>query len=142
MNKLLCLAVLGLLAACNTSTQPPSLAKALPNWSPELDEPILLLEELLERSEAQQDMNYLATNLESLYDAQLWLAFQAHLEGLPAEARTQALEEQRQWLAQRNKATDEEYDSYEGGSGAPLGAARLSIEMTQKRLTTLQQSQP
>jgi uncharacterized protein YecT (DUF1311 family) len=142
MKKILCLAVFSLLSACNTSTKPASLGKALPNWSPELDEPILLLEELLDKSQAQQDMNYLATNLASLYDAKLWLAFQTHLDGLQGDTRNHALEKQRQWLLQRQKAIDEEYSSYEGGSGAPLAAARLSMEMTQKRLAILRQPQP
>ncbi len=142
MKKLLYLATLSLLSACNSSPQPPSLGKALPNWSPELDEPIHLLEELLEKSQAQQDMNYLATNLDSLYNAKLWLAFQTHLEGLQGDTRNHALEEQRQWLLQRQKAIDEEYSPYEGGSGAVLAAARISMEMTQKRLATLPQPQP
>lgn len=142
MKKLLCLTLVSVLVSCRTPTSSPSLATDLPEWSPRLDEPIQLIHELLERSNAQQDMNYLASNLASLYDAELWLTFQVHLDELRGDARSKALEEQRQWLVARKKVIDSEYEAYEGGTGAPLAAAHTSMEMTKKRIATLLKIQP
>jgi hypothetical protein len=79
-------------------------------------------------------MNYFSTNLATLYDAQLWSVFQARLEKLEGEARSQCLKQQRQWLKMREQAMKEAYEDYDGGSGAPLASADTSIEMTKKRI--------
>lgn len=136
MKKLLPLVILGLLASCQVKP-PTALSSALPDWSPDLTGPIQLIEEQLQESEAQQEMNYLSSNLAELYDAQLWSIFQGRLDKLPAEVRSQAVDEQRRWLAQRERAVTEAYDDYDGGSGAPLAGAMASIEMTQKRIASL-----
>lgn len=136
MKKLLPLVILGLLASCQT-TPPTALSSALPDWSPDLTGPIQLIEEQLQESEAQQEMNYLATNLAELYDAQLWSIFQGRLDKLPAEARSEAVNEQHRWLAQREHAVTEAYEDFAGGSGAPLAGAMASIEMSQKRIASL-----
>lgn len=133
MKSIASLTVLLLFSSCSTKPS-SSLPSSLPNWSPDLSEPISLVEELLQKSEAQQDMNYLSTNLATLYDAQLWSIFQAQLEKLEGEARSLCLEQQRMWLKMREKATKEAYEDYDGGSGAPLAAADASIEMTKKRI--------
>lgn len=133
MKSIASLAVLLLLSSCSTKPS-SSLPSSLANWSPDLSEPISLVEELLEKSEAQQDMNYLSTNLATIYDAQLWSIFQAQLEKLEGEARSQCLEQQRVWLEMRERAMKEAYEDYDGGSGAALAAAYVSIEMTKKRI--------
>ena len=132
MKSIASIAIVLLFSSCKT--KPSSLSSSLPHWSPDLTEPIVLVEELLQNSQAQQDMNYFSTNLATLYDAQLWSVFQARLEKLEGEARSQYLEQQRVWLKMREKATKEAYEDYDGGSGAPLAAADASIEMTKKRI--------
>jgi uncharacterized protein YecT (DUF1311 family) len=133
MKSIASLAVLLLFSSCSTKSS-SSLPSSLPDWSPDLSEPISLVEGWLQKSDAQQDMNYLSSSLASIYDAQLWSIFHSRLEKLEGEARSQCLEQQRQWLKLREQAMTEAYQDYGGGSGAPLAAADTSIEMTKKRI--------
>lgn len=132
----LSLSTMTILPSCSKG-KPQSLSSALSEWSPEIDQPIGQLEELLNELKEQQPMNYTASNIAFLYDVKLRLIFQDHIDRLEGATRTRAIEQQRRWLLQREKAVEEAYLYYDGGSGAPLAAAQASMEATKKRIAEL-----
>lgn len=136
MRILLPFAIFGLLASCHT-TRPAALSLALPDWSPDLIGPIRLIEERLNSCKDEGESRHVFYNLSELYDARLWLILQGQLDKLPTEIRTEVIDEQRRWLAKRERAIKRVYEEYDYGSGAPSAGAMTSIKMTQKRIENL-----
>ena len=141
MHIFLGLSAMTLLPTCSRSI-PHSISSALSEWSPEIDQPICQLEELFNQLKAQQPMNYTASNIAFLYDVKLRLIFQDHLDRLEGATRTRAIEQQRRWLLQREKAVEASYLDYDSGSGAPLAAAQVSMDATKNRIKELLRTEP
>jgi uncharacterized protein YecT (DUF1311 family) len=108
-------------------------------WSPELDQPIQQLEEILSQTEQQQPSNYTIANISFLYDAKLLFVFQRFIQALPTEKRQAAVREQNAWLSQRKALMAKEAKDSEGGSIAPYIAGEVKIKATKARIQDLEQ---
>jgi uncharacterized protein YecT (DUF1311 family) len=109
------------------------------DWHPRLDQPIQQLEEVLAATEQQQPRNYTSANLGFVLDAKLYLLFDRYIRSVPAADRSPIVEEQRQWLEKRRRATDEAYAEYEGGTFASFAGNRAFIEITKARVSEIEQ---
>ena len=108
-------------------------------WSPELDQPIQQLEEVLSQTKQQQPANYTIANISFLYDAKLFFLFQKYIQALSSEKRQAAIQEQQDWLNQRKSLIAKETKEYEGGSIAPYIAGEVKIKATKARILDLEQ---
>jgi uncharacterized protein YecT (DUF1311 family) len=107
-------------------------------WSPELDQPIQQLEEILGQTDQQQSASYTIANLSILYDAKLLFLFQKYIHRLPASKRQDAIRNQQQWLAGRESLMVKAAKEYEGGSLVPYVAGETKIKATKARINELQ----
>ena len=125
-----------LLSACNTPQSDRSAS--LPEWKPNIDQPIRQLEETLEKLHQQQPMNYTISNLAFLYDTKLYILFHEFVARLTEAAIVEEVAAQRQWLARRKTLVDAAYSQYEGGTLASYTAGRASIKATKKRIAEIE----
>lgn len=113
----------------------------LPEWQPNLNQPIRKVEETLAKQERQeslqQPVNFMIANVSFLYDAQLYILFQDYVAKLPQRQRHQAIEEQRNWLITRRQLMDEAASQYEGGTLASYVAGQASIKASKERIGSL-----
>jgi uncharacterized protein YecT (DUF1311 family) len=124
---------------CASRTSPPPATAGKLDWHPKLDQPIQQLEEVLAATEQQQPRNYTSANLGFVLDAKLFLLFERYIASVPASDRPAIVDEQRQWLEKRKRATEEAYAEYEGGTLASFAGSRAFLEMTKARLSEIEQ---
>ena len=116
--------------AAPTADRPAPLAE----WKPDVDGAIQQLEEKFDTLMQQQPMNGTSGAIAMVYDAKLYILFYDFVARLPESARGKELEEQRQWLAKREKLSAAAYAEYEGGTMAPLNRNQAFIEATRARI--------
>ena len=123
---------------CASQTSPPPATTGNLDWHPKLDQPIRQLEEVLAATEQQQPRNYASANLGFVLDAKLFLLFERYVASVPAADRPAIVDEQRQWLEKRKRATDEAYAEYEGGTFASFAGNNAFIDATKARIDGLE----
>lgn len=129
-------AVALLLSGCAPSR--PADTVLFPEWRPSLDQPIRQIEEILDELWQQQPLNHTISNLSFLYDAKLFILFHDYIALLPAAARVQAVDEQREWLAMRSAQVGEAHAEYEGGTLAPYNAGHAAVAATKERIAEIE----
>ena len=72
--------------------------------------------------------------LRVLYETQLYIAFQRHLNGLSGDARAKAESEHLKWLNRVYAEYEEEGDYFKNGKLGMLTAEKVLIERMQKRV--------
>ena len=125
-------------AACGGCVHEKVSPTLLQDWSPKLDQPIRQLREVLAATEQQQSMNYTSANLGLVLDAKLYILFYDYLDELDEGARARAIEEQHVWRVDRQRAFQEAYKEYEGGSFASYAGNTRFIEMTEARIEEIE----
>ena len=123
---------------CASQTSPPPATTGKLDWHPKLDQPVRQLEEVLAAAEQQQPRNYTSANLGFVLDAKLYLLFERYISSVPASDRPAIVDEQRQWLEKRKRATKEAYAEYDGGTFASFAGSRAFIEMTKARVSEIE----
>lgn len=119
-----------------------SNAQAMPatdslNWSPNLDAVIIQEEDLIAKTQKQQDKDILLNSLNNLYDAKLYILFQEYLKKLPFDQQIINIKLQQKWLLERKLLSDQASTRYQGSLGS--SACQASIEATKKRIKAIQQ---
>jgi uncharacterized protein YecT (DUF1311 family) len=140
MNLKTIITVLGialLLSACTSLQAEHSVS--LPEWSPDINQPIQQLEETLATLEQQQPRNYTISNVAFLYDAKLYILFNEFVGRRPSVMRAGEVAEQRQWLIRRKELIDAAYAVYEGGTLASFNAGQAAIDATKERIVVIEQ---
>lgn len=128
----------GGLFAIGCTTQPLKSESLIPNWQPNINQPIEQLEEILSQLEQQQPMNYTISNVAFLYDAKLYILFGNFITVLPKSERTYRISEQNKWLKKREELIRLAYAEYEGGTLASYSSGKMSIDFTKKRITEIE----
>ena len=139
---LICL-VFALVSACSSSVRdsaesPPQL---VPNeWKPSLEQVQTSIQDELETKaqKSQQYLNRTSQNLSDLADAQLFITYILLMQSLNGKEQKTLFDEQQNWLAKRDELARSEVVS-KGGSLAPLEHASAFRQVTEKRLTELEQ---
>lgn len=118
---------------------------AIHDWRPDIDQVIDQLEEIMVGDIPQQQMNYTLSNLNALYDTQLYLTFIDYLANLPPEQVQAALKEQQQWLAERQTLIHTAQESghvEDEGSLTTYTAGEAYLQITRQRLDEINRRLP
>ena len=139
---LICL-VFALVSACSSSVRdsaesPPQLVPS--EWKPSLEQVQTSIQDELETKaqKSQQYLNRTSQNLSDLADAQLFITYILLMQSLNGKEQKTLFDEQQNWLAKRDELARSEVVS-KGGSLAPLEYASAFRQVTEKRLTELEQ---
>ena len=139
---LICL-VFALVSACSSSVRdsaesPPQLVPS--EWKPSLEQLQTSIQDELETKaqKSQQYFNRTSQNLSDLADAQLFITYILLMQSLNGKEQKTLFDEQKNWLAKRDELARSEVVS-KGGSLAPLEYASAFRQVTEKRLTELEQ---
>jgi uncharacterized protein YecT (DUF1311 family) len=132
------LAIVAVIACASCASKPPQNLESL-DWHPQLDQPIRQLEEVLAATQQQQPRNYTSANLAFALDAKLYFLFTRYIATAPEGKRSAELDEQRQWLEQRKRATADAYAEYQGGTFASFAGNTAFIEVTKRRIAEIEQ---
>ena len=124
------------LAGCHSPKPTPDISSL--NWNLDVDQPIRQLEETLETLEQQQPRNYTIANISFLYEVKLYLVFDAYLDSLPVDKRSQAIQEQEEWMDLHRRKVDEAYAEFDGGTYAGMNAGEVSIDILKERIGVIQ----
>ena len=133
IKSITALACICVLASCTTIQK-----NSLSAWQPEINQPIQQLEEQLKTLEQQQQMNYTISNLAFLYDAKLYIKFNKLLDKVSDSKRKQLINDQKKWLSTRSKQVKSAYEKYKGGTLASYNSAQVFINLTKKRIQTIE----
>jgi uncharacterized protein YecT (DUF1311 family) len=87
---------------------------------------------------SQQYLNRTSQNLSDVADAQLFITYILLMQSLNGKEQKMLFDEQKNWLAKRDELARSEVVS-KGGSLAPLEYASAFRQVTEKRLTELEQ---
>ena len=139
---LICL-VFALVSACSSSVRDSaeSPRQLVPNeWKPSLEQVQTSIQDELETKaqKSQQYLNRTSQNLSDLADAQLFITYILLMQSLNGKEQKTLFDEQQNWLAKRDELARSEVVS-KGGSLAPLEHASAFRQVTEKRLTELEQ---
>lgn len=139
---LICL-VFALVSACSSSVRdstesPPQLVPS--EWKPSLEQVQTSIQDELETKaqKSQQYLNRTSQNLSDLADTQLFITYILLMQSLNGKEQKTLFDEQKNWLAKRDELARSEVVS-KGGSLAPLEYASAFRQVTEKRLTELEQ---
>jgi uncharacterized protein YecT (DUF1311 family) len=106
-------------------------------WDPSTTDATDYLQQALQDEKAQQGINRLTSQIASVLDAQLLVAYVKLYERLDEKGKASLKEEQAQWLAKRKKTSLAAAKSEEGGSASSMEANMAFSDFTTKRLQSL-----
>ncbi len=106
-------------------------------WIPDLNQSIEQLEEWLATDLPQQELNFSIANLNSVYDAKLYIKFQELLKLIDDEDQADLIESQANWLLLRKTLSTQAFNDYGGGSLAAYHAGEIFLQLTRQRLDEL-----
>lgn len=111
--------------------------KAYSQWVPDLTQSIEQLEEWIATDLPQQELNFSMANLNTVYDAKLYIKFQELLRVADIENHQDLIKQQAIWLDARKVLTMKAFDDYGGGSLASYHAGEIYLQLTRQRLDEL-----
>ncbi len=111
--------------------------KAYSQWVPDLTQSIEQLEEWIATDLPQQELNFSMANLNTVYDAKLYIKFQELLRVADIDNHQDLIEQQAIWLDARKALTMKAFDDYGGGSLAAYHAGEIYLQLTRQRLDEL-----
>ena len=115
----------------------------LPEWKPNLDQPIRQIEETLAKQERQESLqepvNFMIANASFLYDAKVYILFHDYVARLPVAKRNVEIAKQSTWLATRKRLMDEAAAEYEGGTLASYVAGQAAIKACKERISEIEE---
>ena len=135
--------VFALVSACSSPGRdsPESLSQLVPSgWKPSLEEVQTSVQDELEAraQKSQQYLNRTSQNLSDLTDARLFITYILLMQSLDGKQQRTLFDEQKNWLAKRDELAQSAVVSQEG-SLAPIEYASAFRQVTEKRLTELEQ---
>ena len=107
------------------------------NWQPDLSDSIAYFDPIARDIGDEVLSAYPEYALRVLYETQLYIAFQRHLNGLSDDARAKAESEHLQWLNRVYAEYKEEGDYFKNGKLGMLTAEKVLIERIQEKLKDL-----
>jgi uncharacterized protein YecT (DUF1311 family) len=109
-------------------------------WKPSLEQVQTTIQDELDTKaqKSQQYLNRTSQNLADLTDAQLFITYTLLVQNLDGKEQKTLFDEQKNWLAKRDELAQSAVVS-KGGSLAPLEYAGAFRQLTEKRLTELEQ---
>lgn len=111
--------------------------KAYSQWAPDLTQSIEQLEEWIATDLPQQELNFSMANLNTVYDAKLYIKFQELLRAADEKSHPVLIKQQATWLDARKILTMKAFDDYGGGSLASYHAGEIYLQLTRQRLDEL-----
>lgn len=111
--------------------------KAYNQWAPDLTQSIAQLEEWIATDLPQQELNFSMANLNTVYDAKLYIKFQELLRVADDKNHPVLVKQQATWLDTRKTLTMKAFDDYGGGSLASYHAGEIYLQLTRQRLDEL-----
>ncbi len=115
----------------------PEVPKAYRQWVPDLTQSIEQLEEWIATDLPQQELNFSMANLNTVYDAKLYIKFQELLKVTDADDQQDLIDQQAIWLDARKTLTTKAFNDYGGGSLASYHAGEIYLQLTRQRLDEL-----
>jgi uncharacterized protein YecT (DUF1311 family) len=106
-------------------------------WVPDLTQSIEQLEEWIATDLSQQELNFSMANLNTVYDAKLYIKFQEILKATNADDQQDLIDQQASWLDARKALTTKAFNDYGGGSLASYHAGEIYLQLTRQRLDEL-----
>jgi len=119
----------------------PTVPKAYSQWVPDLTQSIEQLEEWIATDLAQQELNFSMANLNTVYDAKLYIKFQELLKVADTDDHADLIKQQARWLEMRQTLTMKAFNDYGGGSLASYHAGEIFLQLTRQRLDELSRQQ-
>lgn len=139
MIRLVALSLVLLLAGCSSE---PEVKDPLQAWQPDLDGPILELENLLQTLGQQKDINRVSTQLAVLHDARLYQLYLRKRSRMTVEEQDVLDHDQRRFLIRREQVSREAGEPFRSGSIAPFIRNQAFIDETRARLEELKALRP
>lgn len=124
------------------SAEHKATRSAIADWQPNIDDAIDQLEEILITDLPPDELNTTLTNLNTLYDTQLYLTFIEYLASLPPDEVPSALREQQHWLATRKELIRRGHDAPAEGSLTAYNIGEVYLQTTRLRLDEISQRLP
>jgi len=103
----------------------------------DLTQSIEQLEEWIATDLPQQELNFSMANLNTVYDAKLYIKFQELLKATDADDHQDLINQQAIWLDARKTLTMKAFNDYGGGSLASYHAGEIYLQLTRQRLDEL-----
>ena len=107
---------------------------SLDKWQPKLSDSIAYFDPIAREIGDEVLSAYPEYALRVLYETQLYIAFQKHLNGLSGDARAKAESEHLKWLNRVYAEYEEEGDYFKNGKLGMLTAEKILIERIQEKL--------
>ena len=107
------------------------------DWEPKLSDSITYFDPIAREIGDEVLSAYPEYALRVLYETQLYIAFQRHLNGLSDDARAKAESEHLKWLNRVYAEYEEEGDYFKNGKLGMLTAEKILIERMQERILLL-----
>lgn len=115
----------------------PEVPKVYRQWEPDLTQSIEQLEEWIATDLPQQELNFSMANLNTVYDAKLYIKFQELLKATDTDDHQDLINQQAIWLDVRKTLTMKAFNDYGGGSLASYHAGEIYLQLTRQRLDEL-----
>lgn len=119
------------------SYEKPEPAEQIAEYVSQAEEQAAALEETLKAAVAQTDMNIISMDIYTVWDDCLNSIWRILKENLSEEAMAALTAEERNWIAEKEKAVKEAGAGAEGGSIYPLVVNQKAVELTKERVYAL-----
>ncbi|MDP1540545.1 MAG: hypothetical protein U0998_01750 [Moraxellaceae bacterium] len=110
-------------------------------WVPDLTQSIEQLEEWIATDLSQQELNFSMANLNTVYDAKLYIKFHELLKIADIDDHSDLINQQASWIEARKTLTIKAFNDYGGGSLASYHAGEIFLQLTRQRLDELNRQQ-